>query len=1017
MKLNKNYNLKLVVMVIMTFIGFATVFAQNSTVSGTVSDKAGPLVGVTVLVTGTGTGTITDADGNFSVNAAPNATLRISFLGYLPQEIPLNGRKTIQVTLTEDTKQLEEVVVVGYGVVKKSDLTGAVGSVQAKDLTFPASNLSEMLRGKVAGVQVNLTSGRPGASSNMYIRGQRSLSADNTPLYIVDGVQVESMNAINPNDIASIDILKDASSQAIYGARAANGVVMITTKRGVVGKLQINLDTYWSTESLWKNFTEYTGDEFYELRWQAKRTYYGYTDDQRTPDNVLNDPLMESVWAKRQFADWGKLMFKNALSQKYDLSIRGATEKMKYALMAGFYGQGGIVVKTGFQRVNFRANADYDATSFLTVGTNLSFIKSWQQIEDGGGNENGSTGSFELYLTRPPIAKVFNDDGSYAPIINSEGLENPIYQAQYADHKVVSDRLDMNLYLNFKLFKGLTYKLNTSYRTRFSEEGVYRTSLYSSRTPFGSGTLTNTYFNNALLENILTYDTKFNTDKHHLTLTFVQSMEQSGTKTLGIGGSQLPVDFFEWNGLPDAAALTQPVRHITDESYLSFLGRINYAFMDKYLFTASIRRDGASVFGENHKWGNFPSAAVAWKLSEEKFIKPLEWISNLKLRVTYGLVGNKAIPPYRALGLTNSYAMRFGDDKLIMGYSPTTELTNPNLRWESTASLNTGLDFGFLNSRISGSIDHFNTTTNDLLIKKSITATSGYSTMWDNLAETRTTGWEIALGGDLFRTKDFNWRIDATYSSARSKIIKLNGLLDEFGKPANDIDNGWFIGMPINVYFGYVFDGIWQLSDDKNGDGFIDNTVDTNGDGIPDRQFMTNAKPGDVRVKDINGDGYITPDDRTPRSREPNWMGSLSTSVAYKGFDLYAELYTVQGILRSNSYLRGTNLQGKLNAIKVNYWTPENPSNEYPRPNYVNTDQYNSALGFQDGSYIRLRSVILGYTLPQNLTRKFAVEKLRFYCSATNLWTKTKYLSYNPELNPNEYPESRQYLFGINVQF
>jgi len=997
---------KLVVTVVMTLMSITAILAQN-TVSGTVSDKLGTLSGVNITVKGTNAGTITDGNGNFSIAASPNATLLISFLGYLPQEISVNGQKTIDVKLVENTQQLEELVVVGYGAVKKSDLTGAVGSVQGKDLTYPASNLSEMLRGKVAGVQVNLTSGAPGASSNILIRGQRSLSASNTPLYIVDGLQVESIDVINPNDIASIDILKDASSQAIYGARAANGVVLITTKRGIVGKPQVNFDAYVSTESLWKNFDFYNGDEFYELRWQGKRAYYGYSDDQRTPDIVLADPIMEDVYARRAFVDWNDLMFKNALSQNYNLSIRGATEKMKYAIMVGYYNQDGMVAKSGYQRANLRVNTDYDVSSFLSVGSNISFIKSWQQTADG---------SFNEFITRPPIALAYEPDGSYAPDINSEGLENPLWLNQQSDHKSTSDRLDLNLYLNLKLFKGFNYKINMGYRTRFSESGAYQNSIYSARST-NSGTLSNTYFNDAILENILTYDTKFNTKNHQLNLTFVQSMDRSETKTLGIGGSQLPVDFFEWNGLPDAEQLSAPTRSITDETFLSFLGRVNYSFMDRYLFTASIRRDGSSVFGDNHKWGNFPSAALAWRLSEENFMKPIEWINNLKIRVSYGLVGNKAIPPYRSLGLTDSYPMRFGNDQLIIGYSPTSELNNPNLKWESTASLNTGLDFGFLNNRISGSVEHFNTTTKDLLIQETITSTSGYTTMWDNVAETQTKGWEATLGGDIFRGKDFKWRVDATFSSAHSKIVKLNGLTDANGNPANDIANAWYIGMPINVTFGYIFNGIWQLSDDKDGDGFIDKTVDTDGDGIPDKQVMENAKPGNVKVKDTDGDGVITPNDRVARSLDPDWTGSLSTTLTYRGFDFYAEFYTVQGLLKNNSQLKGGNLQGTLNAIKVNYWTPENPSNEYPRPNYVNQDPYASALGFQDGSYIRLRSLTLGYTLPNKLTKKFFMEKLRLYCSGTNLWTKTKYLSYSPESSPDAYPEPRQFLFGINVQF
>ncbi len=1007
----KMLHFKLLLTVVMTLMCIPGLLAQNSRVSGSVTDGANPLVGVSVFIKGTTTGTITDVDGNFSLTVTPSATLVFSYLGYLSQEIPLNGRKTIQVKMLEDSQQLEEIVVVGYGAVKKSDVTGAVASVKAKDLNFPSSSVAEMMRGKAAGVQVSLSSGRPGAGSEMLIRGKRSLT-DNTeygnrPLYIVDGVQVESINVINPNDISSIDILKDASSQAIYGARAANGVVLITTKRGEKGKTQVSFDSYVGIQSLWKNFDYYNADEFYELRWQGKRNYDGYSDDQRTPDIVLADEMMQEMYAEGKSVDWEDLMFGNAMSQKYDISVRGATDKMRMAFMMGYFDQDGMVDKSNYKRATFRLNADYDVSKYLSLGSNISFIKAWSQTEDG---------SFDEFISRPPIAKVYNEDGSYTPEINTEGLENPLYKNQHSDQKSISDRLDMNLFFNLKPFAGFNYKLNLAYRTRFTETGVFKDSEYAPGKSPNSGSLKNTYFNNLLLENILSYEKKFATH-HKLTLTLVQSLEKDEIKTLGIAGSQLPVDFFEWNTLPDAIQPTKPTRSISDETFISFLGRVNYSLFDKYLLTASIRRDGSSVFGNNHKWGSFPSVALAWRVSEEKFIKPIEWVENLKLRLSYGLVGNKGIPSYRTLGLTNGYDMRFDENILVVGYSPTNELNNPNLKWESTASLNLGLDFGFFDNRIIGAIEHFNTTTSDLLVKKTITSTSGYIFMWDNLAESQTRGWELTLGGDIFRKKDFNWHVDAAFSTAKSEIIRVNDKVDENGKPVNDIANGWFVGYPIDVSYGFVFDGIWQTSDNKDGDQFIDKTIDTDGDGIADRQVMENAKPGNVRVKDLDGNGYVTDDDRIPRSLEPDWVGSLSTSISYKGFDLFAELYTVQGLMKNNSYLKGGNLQGKLNAIKVNYWTPENPSNEYPRPNYVNQDPYNGALGFQDGSYVRLRTLTLGYTLPNKLSGRFFVDRLRLYCTATNLWTLTDYLSYSPELPVNGYPESRQFIFGLNVQF
>lgn len=996
---------KYVQVIVACMMFFPNVYAQTMRVSGIVSDDSGPLPGVSVAVKGETIGTVTNLDGEFSLDVDPKATLRFSFIGYVIQDVAVNNQSVLRIKMQEESSELDEVVVVGYGTVKKRDLTGAVSSVQAKDLTFPTSSLTEMMRGKAAGVRVTLSSGRPGAGSNILVRGKRSLNADNDPLYIVDGVPVESINIINSTEVESIDVLKDASSQAIYGARAANGVILITTKKGVAGKPQVTYDTYVGTQRLWKNFDFYNADEFYELRWQAKRNYEGLSDDERTPERVLSDPMMEEMWAKREFVDWNKLMFKNALEQKHDLSIRGVSDKMKYAIIIGYFDQDGMVDKSDYQRANFRLNVDYEPSKILTIGTNFAYIKSWSQTEDG---------SFSEFVTRPPIAKVFNEDNSYTSTINSEGVENPLYKIQESDQKAVADRMNLSVYLDLKPFKGFNYRINAAYRTRFTETGVFKSSHYPKSV--NSGTISDVYYHNLLLENILSYEKQFGKD-HRLTLTGVQGLEKNETRTTGFGGSELPVDFFQWNGLADAANINSTTRTVTDETFLSYLGRVNYSLFDRYLLTASVRKDGSSVFGKNNKWGYFPSAALAWRISEESFVQPIEWISNLKFRLSYGQVGNKAIPSYRTIGLTNSYDMRFGDDLLVIGYSPTNELKNPNLKWEATASTNIGFDFGFFDNKITASVENFNTQTNDLLVKKTITSTSGYTFMWDNLAETRTKGWEVTLGGNIIRKKDLSWSVNAMVYTVKSEIIRVNDKVDALGKPMDDIDNRWYIGRPIDVFRGYVFDGIWQLSDDADGDGFIDYTVDTDGDGVPDKQVIENAKPGDIKVKDIDGNGYITDADQDIRSAEPDWSGSLSSTLTYKGFDLYAELYTVQGLLKSNSSLKGGNLQGKLNAVKVNYWTPENPSNEYPYPNYGKYDKYDGALGYQDASYVRLRTVTLGYTLPHLLSSKFFVEKLRVYFTATNLWTKTDFLSYSPELSVSSYPEAKQFVFGLNVQF
>lgn len=1008
MKKGKNvFNSKRICFIcLLGFLFCSSVFAQKIRITGVVSDRAGEIAGINVLVKGTTLGTMTGSNGQYSIEALENATLVFSFIGYETKEVAVNGQKTINVTMKEDSKQLNEVVLVGYGSVKKSDLTGAVSSVKAEDLTFPSSSVSEMLRGKAAGVQISMSTGRPGAGSSILIRGKRSLSGGNAPLYIVDGAVVETINDINPNDISSIEILKDASSQAIYGARAANGVVLISTKRGQKDKTEVTYDMFVGTQKLWKNFDYYNADEFYDLRWQAKRNDNGYDDSEKIPSIVLGDPMMQEMYESRDFVDWNELMFKPAMSQQHNLSVRGGTDKIKTAFSLGYFKQDGMVPKSGYQRANLRFNMDYKANNYLSIGANTAFSKAWSQTEDG---------SFSEFITRPPIAKVYNEDGSLTSHINSEGLENPLYKIQESDDKSISDRLNLNLFMDITPFKGFNYRINAAYRTRFSESGSYQTKDYP-KAKSNSATLSDTYFNNILLENIFTYKTQFG-ENHKLDFTFVQSIDNDDTKSMSMAGTDLPVDFFSWNGLSDAANITNISRGISDRLFLSYLGRINYSLFNKYLFTVAMRRDGSSVFGNSHKWGNFPSAAFAWKLSEEEFIKPIDWISSLKLRLSYGMVGNQGVNAYTTLGVTTSYDMVFGDDVMIVGYLPGTMLKNPDLRWESTSSANTGLDFGFLDNRIIGSIEYFNTRTSNLLVQRSVSSTSGYSTMMDNLGKTKSYGGELSLNGDIIRSKDFNWSISGTMSFSRNEILKINDKVDAFGKPMDDIDNGWYIGKSIDVSRRYMFDGIYQLSDDADNNGFVDFTTDINGDGVLDRAMIENAKPGDVRLKDLDGDGVITTEDRAITGTDPKWIGSLSTNLSYKGLDFMMEFYTRQGGLYSNSSLRGGLLQGKLNAVKVNYWTPESPSNEYPRPSWGSYPKYIESLGYEDATYFRLRSMTLGYTLPGKVSKTFMVQKLRAYITATNLWTKTNILSYSPELSLSDYPEPQQFIFGLSVQF
>ena len=460
------------------------------------------------------------------------------------------------------------------------------------------------------------------------------------------------------------------------------------------------------------------------------------------------------------------------------------------------------------------------------------------------------------------------------------------------------------------------------------------------------------------------------------------------------------------------------------------MGRASYIFMDRYIMNVAIRRDGSSRFGKNNKWSTFPSVALAWRANEESFLRNVSWIDNLKLRLSYGIVGNQnGIGNYTTLGLTDQERYEFGDNS-YMGYLPGKELSNPNLKWEQSRTANIGLDFGFFNNRLSGTIEYYNTRTTDLIVKREINSVLGYEQMLDNLGETKSHGIDISINGDVFRTKNFTWSLGANFSQYANEIVKIDNQVDENGKPLSQPGNSWFVGKPIHVYYDYLPDGIYQYEDfdiKRNAYGKLEYTlkptIDTDGDGIADKALTRedNVVPGSVKIKDVNGDGKINADDRTPISRDPDFTLSLNTTLKWKGFDFYMDWYGVSGRKIRNGYLSESNsggsLQGKLNGVKVNYWTPFNPSNEFPRPSHNTNVTYHGSLAIQDASYIRLRTLQLGYTFPTTWIKKLQLQKLRVYATATNLLTFTDFLSYSPELTPGAYPESKQYVFGINVSF
>ncbi|SFG99997.1 SusC/RagA family TonB-linked outer membrane protein [Pedobacter insulae] len=980
---------------LLCFLWHGVAFAQEKSITGKVSSDQEPLSSVGVQVKGTDRRIVTDASGNYKITVNSNDVLVFTYIGYVTKEMSISNLtgSILNVTLEKDIAQLTQVVVVGYGTQRKSDVSGSIVSVKPDAMNaIPTASISEMLRGKASGVQITTESSRPGGSSNILIRGQRSLSGGNAPLYIVDNVPVNNVNDINAADIASVEILKDAASQAIYGTRAANGVILITTKRGMAGKVSVDYNGYTGIQQLKKNFSLYNGSEWATLRREAFRTENAGNNYES--DEVVFDPIARKVMANGQAIDWQKFMIEDALSQKHDLSIRGGGDKTQIAASLGYFDQRGMVAGAGFRRGTGRINIDQKINKIVSVGANLSFTRNKLTQEDGNLNE---------YIITSPLAQPYGEDGNLQLFVNGENTTNPKFLNEQTVNETTTNRLLFNVFGNFDLFKGFRYRVNANINTRNNEQGTYRTKLYLKGSNIGNAaSISSGNYNDYLVENIFSYEKDLN-EKNRFDVTLLQSVYKEVSRTTSLSGSQLPTDILGYNGLPSAQVIGTPSRNVTDRTLLSYMGRVRYTLMDKYLFTLTTRVDGSTVFGPSNKYGVFPSASVAWRMEQEEFIKPVNWISQLKLRANYGQVGNQAVSPYTTLGEVNSYPFLFGDGSFQTGYLPNNQLSNPNLKWETTTSLNLGMDFDLFKGRISGALEWYNTDTKDLLVSKSINQSLGYSSVLINLGEVNNKGVEFLLNTIPVRTKDFTWGIDLTYTANRNKIVKITGDVDEMGNPVNDLNNNWFIGKPINVYYNYLFDGIWQTGDD------IANS------------FMPTAKPGDIRVRDLNGDNKIDANDRDVILRDPKWFGSFGTSFKYKAFDLYLDFYTVQGSVRSNPYLydfnSGGSLSGKTNGIRVNYWTPENPSNEFPRPRYSSTIQFFSALGYQDNSYIQFRTATLGYTLPARLVNKVGIQRVRAYVTGNNLFNATDYSSYSPEVTPAGYPEPRTVLFGLNVSF
>jgi TonB-dependent starch-binding outer membrane protein SusC len=985
---------------------------------GRITDNKGQaLQGATILVKGTNNGTKSDADGNFTINIEPNATLIISYIGYETVEVKVGNQATVAIQLKPAIASSQEVVVVGYGSQRKSDITGAVSKVDMdKAKAIPTTNIAEMIRGQAAGVQVTLISARPGGNSNILIRGRKSIRGGNDPLIVMDGFAIESINDINPDDIASIEILKDAAAQAIYGARASNGVILVTTKKGKTGKMRVSVNSYITTQKLTKNFDLYSPEEYAQLRREAVRSTNPVVNGVQaySPDNVNFTGLEYVNFINGRTSNWENEVLKTGVTNSHTVSLSGGSENTKVFTSFNYFKQTGLVPSADYKRGSFRLNLDQKINSRAGIEANLNLTTDKQRKETPGLD----------FITISPFTGPYDSVGNLVKLVAganaSSSTINPLWNIRESNNDTKVNLINLNLVGNYKLTENFSYKLNTLLSRRNIDEGAYISKQHSlGVTPNGSATVANTLREEYLIENILNYKGQLS-DNHKFDIALVQSVNQRNTSRTSSTGTGFGNDVLGYDGISNAL-IFKTAR--VEERYrlVSFLGRLRYTLLDKYLFTFTARRDGASVFAESKKWGFFPAASVAWQIHRESFIKSIKAISQLKLRLSYGAVGNQSLNPYTTLGVVGNYPYIFGG-AIVGGNLPgptppdnSSVLPNPNLSWETSTTFNLGLDFGLINNRITGTVEYYKTNTTDLLTDITLGGTSGFSSTITNGGQSQNSGVELLLTGHIIRNNKVSWSVTTAFTKNTNKILKT-GIVDISKNPKDDLGRNRFVGQPINVIRTLLFDGIFQTDAEA-----IASPQGTLGGTVTPFTNLAVLKAGTIRIKDVNGDGRITDADNVILRADPKWYASISTNFEYKNFELLADLYIVQDVTKSNPFLgnfnEGGSLQAYRNGIKVNYWTPENRSTTYPRPNYGSGTgpAHTGLLTIADASYVRLRTLSLGYNMPSSVLEKMKISNLRFYVTGNNLFTITKYKSYSPENNPNDFPDTKGITVGLNI--
>lgn len=948
---------------------------QKTIVAGKVVDQNNePLLGVSVLEVGTTNGTQTDFDGLYSLEVNANAVIQFAYLGFKTQEISVEGKTNINIQMEPNSESLDEIVIVGYGTQRKSDVTGSLSSVPRERLEqLPNTNFSQAIQGSVPGVSIQTTgSSADGDEINILIRGRNSFSTGrNEPLIVLDGVPYTgNMSDINPTDIASIDILKDASSAAIYGSRAANGVILITSKKGSSGQVKFSYDGLYGSENLTDFPRPMTPAEFYDFK--------------RIRDETLLTDSEIQIFESGGGTNWIDLATRTGSRQQHTISASGGSENIKYYVSGSYLDVQGVAVNDLFRRSTVRINLDADLTKWLTIGTNTQLSYS---------DRDGQNASFNGAYRANPLTTAFNEDGTLniypwpEDVQTRNPLESTLFDDNYDTYKVFT-----NNYIDVKLpfIEGLSYRLNTGIEyTNIARQQYQGRNTQAGLIVQGRAELEDNILTNVLAEHLLNYKNTFG--KSTIAATALYSYQRIEQDIRGLRARGFTSDELTWYqaGLGE---VVEPSYSYSDQITLSSMLRLNYTYDDRFLFTLTGRRDGFSGFGLNNKWGNFGSAAVGWNIHNEDFMKDNKIFNNLKLRASYGLNGNQAVGPYQTLTTVDDRPYLSGSNTAI-GFIPD-DIGNPDLRWESTVMGNIAVDYGLFDNRLYGTLEYYSSRTNDLLLSRTISSVSGDDAITDNIGELQNTGFEVLIAGDIISKQDFRWNVSVNASWLRNEITEL------YGDGGDDLENQWFIGQPINVAYDLEYDGVYQIGEDIASSA------------------QPNAQPGFAKIVDQNNDGVIDDEDRVILGNEdPDFFAGVNTTFTYKSFSLNIFSQGAFGAIKQNGLLRDdVNSDIRRNTIPKNWWTPDNPTNEF----WANNIDANlrSVDIYQSIDYWRIKDITLTYTLPRKYVESFGIDSLRLYATGRNLFTITNYEGLDPELTGNrDIPLAKSYIFGMNLSF